>query len=40
MPPWLSKAEVRNGGLPFEAMFQEILLIRIRIMKTKDRGKP
>ena len=40
MPSRLSKAEVRRGGLPFEATFQEILLIRICIMKTKDRGKP
>ena len=40
MPHRPSKAEVRRCGLPSRATFREILLIRIRIMKAKDRGKP
>ena len=39
MPPWLTKAEVRKGGLPFRGMFKEVLLARISIAETKDKGE-
>ena len=31
-------AEVHKGGLPSRGMFQEILLSRISIAETKDKG--
>ena len=40
MPSRLIKAEVRRGGLPSRATFQEILLIQISITEAQDRGKP
>ena len=39
MPPRLTKAEVCKGGLPFRRMFQEVLLVRISIAETKNRGE-
>ena len=39
MSPRLTKVEVRRGGLLSERMFQEVLLARISIAKTKDKGK-
>ena len=40
MPHRLIKVEIRRGGLPSRAMFQEILLIQISITEAQDRGKP
>ena len=34
-----NQSEVRKGGLPSGGMFQEVLLARISIAETKDRGK-
>ena len=39
MPPRLTKAEVRRGGLPSGGMFQEVLLAQISIAETKDKGE-
>ena len=39
MPPRLTQAEVRGGGLPSRGMFQEVLLAWISIAETKDRGE-
>jgi len=39
MHPRLAKAEVRIGGLPSKGIFQEVLLARINIAKTKYRGE-
>ena len=36
MPPQLTKVEARRGGLPYEGMFQEVLLAWISIVETKD----
>ena len=38
MPHWLTKAEVRRGGLLSRGMFQEVLLVRVSIEETKDKG--
>ena len=40
MPPQLIKAEIRRGGLPPGATFQEILLIRISIIEAQVEGSP
>ena len=37
MPPWLTKAEVRRGGLSRKVTFQEVLLVWISIAETFDR---
>ena len=39
MPSQLSKVKVRRYGLPSKATFQEILLIKIHIMKAQDKGE-
>ena len=39
MPPRLTKVEVCRGGLPSREMFQEVLLARISIAETNDRGE-
>ena len=39
MPHWLTKVEVHRGGSPSRGMFQEVLLVRISITETKDRGE-
>ena len=39
MPPRPTKAEVSRGGLPSRGISQEVLLARISIVKTKDRGE-
>ena len=40
MPPRLTKAEVCRSGLPSKGIFQEVLLVRINIAKTKDMESP
>ena len=39
MSPRLTKAEVQIGDLPSKEMFQEVLLTRISIAKTKYKGE-
>jgi len=39
MPPQLIQAKVYGGGLPSEETFREILLVRISIVETKDKGE-
>jgi len=39
MPPQLTQAKVRRGGLPSGIMFQEFMLARISIAKIKDTGE-
>ena len=39
MPSQLSKVEVQRCVLPSKTTFQEILLIKIHIMKAQDKGE-
>ena len=39
MPPRLTKAKVRRGGLSSGGMLQEVPLARISVAETKDRGE-
>ena len=39
MSPWISKAEVRLGGLQSRGTFLEILQAQISIVKTKYKGE-
>ena len=38
MSPRLTQAEVHGGGLPSGEIIQEVLLVRISIAETKDKG--